>query len=192
MQAMQQQARSVPAEVVRTVSQSSGAPTDGTRDPEGGWVSGPDEAGGDAVTRVVASHLVRVEPVQGSSSLTESNSEGAATKSVRFYDVHFPEGADVRQDDRIAVPGYFKKRRQETAYARGDVVVLERPDGRCYRAIQSGTTAETHPAFKPQGATTDGTVVWIPWMKAQIFEVKGTNASTSIPDDYIVRVELIT
>jgi hypothetical protein len=113
-------------------------------------------------------------------SPTVRNSEvapdNAATVSIGEDELIVPIHADVREDDLIAVPGWFNQWRDNHAYALDNQVTpswFNTGEGPYFICVQAGLSGNNEPKFDMQrGLIEDGTVLWS-WVGVAIYhEVK--------------------
>ena len=139
-------------------------------------------AGGlSASVKVVTTTYCDVERL--AQRITKGESQlGDAPTDIFFYCV-LPRGVDVRNSDRIYVPGLLTKWQPVTAYAVGAVIVpnSEFGDGHCYACAQAGTSGTVQPPRSQQAGArhTDGNVIWQEVGRAFVLEVIGSDDKKS-------------
>lgn len=148
--------------------------------------------GADATVNTIAgTYFIDINPVL----LPTENEASGALQVVSYYEVTFPRQADVRNSDRLAIPGWLP------AWEASKTVGLEYrvvPTGEFgnehfYGVVQAGTTGATEPNWDvaPDGRVTDGTVIWQELGLAFTLEVKGTDDKKTSDSQLRVRCEEI-
>lgn len=132
---------------------------------------------------------------------TERNG-ASGVENVTEYEIKLPPHANVRNDDRGAVPGFLNQWLPSTAYdfspsgkpARTFPTAHETGSGPYFELARAGVSGESEPHWPSRAGETvvDGTAVWRWAGILSFFEVIGSNPAESNKAQLVVRVKEIS
>lgn len=132
--------------------------------------------------------------VQRAQAAAESSGGGGATENETVFEVSMPPYADVRNSDRLAIPGFLNDWVASAVYAEGNKVIpstMESGSGAYFECVDGGTAGATEPTWpiQPDGTVIDGGVMWKLAGVVTYHEVIGSDPAQSGPAQLVVRTK---